>query len=216
MSSPFQTLTDYLDVNQYNYTPYTEENRINFNVAGHHAYYRVQLRITHEGEYFQIALHYPFRIRDEKMRLSVSELVTRANYMMVLGKFEMDMSDGKIRLHVAQLIEGGFFTEETVERIYISSLFTMDRYFPAFMQHIHAGYTPEDAVFHAELDSHAEAVEEEPKPAPKPEEKAQPSAAASEAGSPPSTLDARIRPSPKKTRKKGGADQTTGQGELPI
>ena len=216
MSSPFQTLTDYLDVNQYNYTPYPEENRINFNVAGHHADYRVQLRITHEGEYFQIVLHYPFRIRDEKMRLSVSELVTRANYKMLLGKFEMDLSDGEIRFHVAHLIEGGLFTEETVERIYISSLFTMDRYFPAFMQHIHAGYTPEDAVFHAELDCHAEAVVEEPKSAPKAKEKAQPTPSSETPSETPV-----VHKDQKEDQKQGqkptsGGEGISGQGELPL
>ena len=35
---------------------------------------------------------------------------------------------------------------------------------PSFMQLIHAGYTPEDDVFHAELDIHADRVTDDPKP----------------------------------------------------
>lgn len=215
-SSSFQALTDYLDGRKYNYTPFPEENRVAFSVCGHHADYRIQFRITHEGDYFQLVSYYPFRVRDEKLRLSVAELLTRANYKMLVGKFEMDMSDGEIRFQVSHLIDGGIFTAETVERIYMTSLFTLDRYFPALMQHIHAGYTPEDAIFHAELDMQADAVEETPKPSPKEKPKSKPSAAASDAGSRPSTLDSRLRPSPKKTRKKGGGGGTAGQGELPI
>lgn len=214
-SASFKALTDYLDANKYNYTPYPEENRVAFSVCGHHADYRVQFRITHEGDYCQMVLHYPFRVRDEKLRLSVSELITRANYKMLLG-FEMDLSDGEIRFHATHLIDGNVFTADTVERIYMAALFTMDRYFPALMQHIHAGYTPEDAVFHAELDIHADAVQETPKPAPKPKEKAKPAPKASDTSSRPSTLGSRVRPTPKRTRKKSGGGQGTGQGELPM
>jgi hypothetical protein len=70
------------------------------------------------------------------------------------------------------------------------------------MQHIHAGYTPEDAIFHAELDTHAEQVEETPKPAPK--RKAKPTTTSSEAPSAP--------PARKSQKRKG----RSGQGELPL
>ena len=212
-SSAFKALTDYLDGRKYNYNPFPEENRVSFSVCGHHADYRIQFRITHEGDYFQLHINYPFRVRDEKLRLSVSELITRANYKMLVGKFEMDMSDGEILLHVSHMIDGSAFTAETVERIYMTALFTMDRYFPALMQHIHAGYTPEDAVFQAELDMHADAVEETPKPTPKEKPKATP---ASDAGTGPSTLGSRVRPPSKKPRKKSAGGEKPGQGELPI
>jgi hypothetical protein len=127
-----------------------------------------------------------------------------------------------------------------IEKHFMTAYFTTDRYFPAFMQHIHAGYTPEDAVFHAELDYNAERVEETPKPAPKPKDKAkekakdkakpasssetssaQPATAASDAGSLPSSSDPRqgssTPPAPtskKNHRKKSGGIQ--GQGELPL
>jgi hypothetical protein len=102
-----------------------------------------------------------------------------------------------------------------IEKHFMTAYFTADRYFPAFMQHIHAGYTPEDAVFHAELDAHADAIEEPPKKAPKAKEEAKPSAPASDDSSRPSTLGSRVRPSSKRTRKKGGGEKA-GQDELPL
>jgi hypothetical protein len=86
-------------------------------------------------------------------------------------------------------------------------LITVDRYFPAFMQHLHAGYTPEDSVFHAELDTNAELVEDTPGPkvVPKPQHKA------TESGVGDKALK-RIR---KHARKKPPG-KTSGQGELPI
>lgn len=206
-SPEFQALTDYLDAKKYAYTPYPLENRIYFSVCGLHADYRIQFRITRDGDYFEMMGHYPLRIRDVKLRPSVAELFTRANYKMLLGKFEMDMDDGEIRFHASHLIDGGIFTADTVERVYMTGLALMDRYFPALMQHIHAGYTPEDAVFHAELDMHADAVEENPRSARQEKPKGRPSSAKTTAP----------RPAKKPHRKKsGGGQSSTGQGELPI
>jgi len=123
----------------------------------------------------------------------------------------MDLSDGEIRFHVTHLIDGSDFTPETVERIYMASLFTMDRYFPALMQHIHAGYTPEDAVFHSELDSHADLVEDTPRPKvePKAEQK-------SKAKTPESGVRKTSPKRPRKPARKKTGGEPPGQGELPI
>jgi hypothetical protein len=148
----------------------------------------------------------------------------------------MDMEDGEVRFHLTHVISELGLTSEMIEKHFMTAYFTTDRYFPAFMQHIHAGYTPEDAVFHAELDYNAERVEETPKTAPKLKQKAkdkakpasssdtssaQPATAASDAGSLPSSSDPRQEsstppaPTSKKPHRKksGGID---GQGELPL
>jgi hypothetical protein len=146
------------------------------------------------------------------------------------------MADGEVRFHLTHVIGELGLTSEMIEKHFMTAYFTMDRYFPAFMQHLHAGYTPEDAVFHAEIDYNAERVEETPKPAPKPAPKpkakdkpasssdtssTQPATAASDAGSLPSSGDPRqgssTPPSPtskKPHRKK--SEGASGQGELPL
>ena len=103
--SPFGTVKEFLDGRNYTYSASEENQRIGLSMCGRHADYRFVLRITNEGEFFQITANYPLRIRDGKLRPSVAELLTRANYAMLLGKFEMDMEDGEIRFHLSQVIE---------------------------------------------------------------------------------------------------------------
>ena len=159
----FRAITDYLESKDFNYSAYPEENRLSLTMSGKNANFRFTARITHGGDYLQIAAYYPFFVREEKQRPSVAELITRANYNMPLGKFEMDMKDGEVRFHITHVIGESGLHADMIEKHFMTAFFTADRYFPAFMQHIHAGYTPEDAVFHAELDVHAEQVEESPK-----------------------------------------------------
>ncbi len=207
-SASFNAVIAYLDSKNFNYTSFPEEHRVTLTMSGRNASLRFTARITHYGDYLQVSANYPFLVRDEKLRPSVAELVTRANYCMPLGKFELDMKDGEVRFHVTHVIADTGLTPEMIERHFMTAYYTSDRYFPAFMQHIHAGYTPEDAIFHAELDTHAEMVEDNPKPKvePKAKEKAGPAAAES-------------KPRPKRvTRKKtsGGKEPGTPQGELPL
>jgi hypothetical protein len=202
-SPAFQAVIDYFEEKDFNYSSYPEEQRVTLRMSGKNANFRFCARITHDGDYLQVTAYYPFFVREEKLRLSVAELLTRANYNMPLGKFEMDMKDGEVLFHLTHLIEGNTLPSEVVERHFMTAFFTIDRYFPALMQHIHAGYTPEDAVFHAELDTHAERVEDTPNPSVKP--KASPSTTAE--GKPPAK---------RASRKKPSGDRDSPQGDLPL
>jgi hypothetical protein len=202
MSESFSAILAFLDGHKYQYTSHGGEERVNLTLAGKHADYRVILRVTHGGDFFQIYIHYPFRVRDEAVRASAAELVCRANYGMLVGGFEIDMSDGEIRFHVAHLILGLPLYPETAERLLFTAVSSLDRYFPAFMQHLHAGHTPEDAVYLAEVDIHAASVEE-----PRKEEKHPPSS--------PGKI-ARSRKSRRKGDTEHGGGDRGSQGDLPL
>jgi len=209
-SPEFQAVIDYIESKNFTYTLHPEEQRLTLNLSGKNSNLHFDARISHDDAYLQLTATYPFKVRDEKLRPSTAELITRANYCMPLGKFEMDMKDGEVRFHISHVIGELGLTEAMIEKQFMTAYFTADRYFPAFMQHIHAGYTPEDAVFHAELDSHVESVKETPNPARKEKPKANPNS---------SSKTAAPRPTKKQHRKKsggGGGSESTGQGELPI
>jgi len=193
----FKAITDFMDGRGYVYSSQPEEHRIGFTMGSKQADYRFSILIVEGGDYLKYVAYCPFRV-DEKLRLSVAELIVRANYCLLAGKFEMDMSDGEVRFTLSHLIDGVVLSPETVGRLYRSCLFTLDRYMPAFMQHIHAGYTPEDAVFHAELDYHTDRVPDQPKRA-KPR------------STPPSE-----KPTDQTEKKPHRRKRDKGQGELPF
>jgi len=230
-SQVFQSVINYLDSKDFNYSSYPEEKRITLSMSGKNANYRMVARVTHEEKYLQISTYFPFFVREEKFRGSVAELITRANYGMPVGKFEMDMTDGEVRFHVTHVIDGEMVSEEHIERLFMTSYYTTDRYFPAFMQHLHAGYTPEDAVFHAELDIHSERVAEgerppvnKPRSKPKTSNAPQTPPAGSDHPAPSASRKSPRKRGPKKNEEKGDSkgegqkDQRDqgDQGELPL
>lgn len=153
----FAAITSFLESRGLDYFPHAKESRVGFTLGSDQADYRFTIRIAEGWDHLEYVACCPFRIRKE-LRSSVAELIARANFGMLDGKFEIDMNDGEVRFHLVHFLGDGELSTKMVERLYRSCVFTLDRYIPAFMQHIHAGFTPEDAVFHAELDYHDDSL----------------------------------------------------------
>lgn len=159
--SPYQILLDHCESAEIKFRAEPDVKGVFFAMRGEMAIYDVALLITHEDEVFQIYITIPIATTDEKFRPLVSEFVTRANHRIVIGHFDFDIDEGKLRYHVGHPFGERGLDEETVGRLFATAMGTADRYFPALMRTLVGGETPADAVYLAELDYHAEAVEQE-------------------------------------------------------
>mmetsp|Transcript_5989 Transcript_5989/g.10005 ORF Transcript_5989/g.10005 Transcript_5989/m.10005 type:complete len:209 (+) Transcript_5989:159-785(+) len=65
----------------------------------------------------------------ENNRENLAVYLTRANYGLALGNFELDMEDGEVRYKCTTTVTGGSLSVEMVNAMLQNSLVTMDRYF---------------------------------------------------------------------------------------
>lgn len=79
-------------------------------------------------------------------RQAVAEFLTRANYGLTLGNFEMDFADGEVRYKTGVDVEGGQLTKQMVKTLVYVNVLMMDKYLPGIMSVIYAGMPPADAV----------------------------------------------------------------------
>lgn len=79
-------------------------------------------------------------------RAEVAEFITRANYGLVLGNFEMDLRDGEIRYKTTIGIGELELTAGMIGPSVYANAVTMDRYLPGLMQVIYGGADAQDAV----------------------------------------------------------------------
>jgi hypothetical protein len=159
--SPYQVMVDHCESAGLKFRQDPEAKALFFSIRGQMAIYDVALLITHEDEVFQIYITIPIATTDEKFRPLVAEFVTRANHRIVIGHFDYDIDEGRLRYHVGHPFGERGLDEDTVGRLFATAMGTADRYFPALMRTLVGGETPSDAIFLAELDYHAEAVEQE-------------------------------------------------------
>ena len=65
---------------------------------------------------------------DPDRRSAVAEVLTRANYGLTLGAFEMDFDDGEIRYRTGMVVDGAELTSAYVGSILYENVGAMSRY----------------------------------------------------------------------------------------
>ncbi|MBC7261328.1 MAG: YbjN domain-containing protein [Chloroflexi bacterium] len=79
-------------------------------------------------------------------RLAVAEYLTRANYGLILGNFELDLSDGEVRYKTSIDVEGGQLTSQMIRNMVYANLMMMDKYLPGIMKVVYGDIAPADAI----------------------------------------------------------------------
>jgi hypothetical protein len=140
--SPFQVLVDHCESADIKFRAEPDVKGLFFSMRGEMAIYDVALLITHGDEVFQIYITIPIATTDEKFRPLVAEFVTRANHRIVIGHFDFDIDEGKLRYHIGHPFGERGLDEDTVGRLFSTAMGTADRYFPALMRTLVGGETP--------------------------------------------------------------------------
>ena len=150
---PFEVLLDYCRDNQITHRSNIEMKLVAVSVNGAAALYELGLQVTPNDQVLQVTLEIPVAAAHEEMRPLVAEVVARANYRLIIGHFDLDMDNGRLRYRVGHVIGSAALSNETIMALIGMALEMADRYFPALMTVMFAGHTPSDAVYLSELTS---------------------------------------------------------------
>jgi len=74
----------------------------------------------------------PFNIPSEQ-RLAAAEFITRVNYGLIIGNFELDLDDGELRFKTSLDVKGATLTPALVERAVVPNLHAMNTYLAGLM-----------------------------------------------------------------------------------
>jgi hypothetical protein len=141
----FDTLAHFLEED--GWYPRRLENRHSFTMTytgqnGDLRCYAIVRVDLEEFLYYAIA---PVKITDE-VRPAVAEFITRANYGLRIGNFELDYSDGEVRYKSSLNFEDQDLTPELISNAIYPAVQTMDRYLPGLLRVSYGGATPLEAI----------------------------------------------------------------------
>ena len=91
----------------------------------------------------------PVKVPENKRPL-VGDFLTRANYGLLIGNFEMDYNDGEVRYKTSIDVEGDDLSKALVKRLVYDNLAVMDRYLPGVLSVIYGGASPTEAIAQVE------------------------------------------------------------------
>ena len=87
----------------------------------------------------------------EDKRQAAAEFVTRANYGLIVGNFEMDYRDGELRYKTSIDVEDDRLSPALIRSLVYANVAMMDRYLPGIMAVLYGSATPEEAVAQVEV-----------------------------------------------------------------
>lgn len=81
---------------------------------------------------------------DDKLHL-LADYITRANYGLPLGNFELDMNDGELNFKNSLDVNGGSLTKEMVKTLVVFGIECVNRYLPG-VRAVLEGAVPKEAI----------------------------------------------------------------------
>ena len=120
-------------------------NVLRFCFAGKNANFEGILVVEEDAEQILVLLQAPNKV-PESRRLAVADLLTRANYGMKFGAFEMDFSDGEVRFKISTILREGQLSPQMVGAMIGISLSMLDTHYPALMGVCFGNQLPSDAA----------------------------------------------------------------------
>lgn len=118
-------------------------------VSGARATYRVVAVADERYEQLACYVVCPTRVPAER-RAAASEFLTRANFGMRLGNFELGFEDGEVRFKMSVDVEGGALVTQMVHTMLAAAVGTVERYHDALLTVVYGDATPEEAIREAE------------------------------------------------------------------
>ena len=113
--------------------------------GGGSANYVSYLRIDEERCFVLFYAMCPL-VASENRRQAMAEFITRANYGLSIGNFELDLADGEIRFKAALDVEGSHLNEALLGPLVFASTHTMDRYLPGIIEVLYQDGEPAQVI----------------------------------------------------------------------
>jgi len=143
--SIFQTMVDFFTEDNWPFVAVedVEMLRIPFNGEnGHWMCTAVSKEDVHQFAFYSTLL---FNAPEEK-RMAVAEFITRANYGLIIGNWELDFDDGEIRYKTSLDIEGDEISTALIKQVVHANVVITDKYFPGIVEIINNDMLPQEAI----------------------------------------------------------------------
>ncbi len=145
IGSVFDAMVQFFKDDDWNFRQLEGKPILQMGFSGDNGSWACYARARDEQEQFIFYSIMETKVPEDK-RQAIAEFITRANYGMIIGNFEMDFSDGEVRYKTSIDVEGGELTTTMFKNLVYPNVRMMDRYLPGIMRVIYGGATPEEAI----------------------------------------------------------------------
>ena len=127
MGSMLATVEAWLEDRGWKYERIPERDVLRFSFQGGDERWMCFAEVQERYERVAFYSVAPYNVPEER-RPAVAEFVTRVNYGLAIGNFELDYADGEVRFKTSLDVKGAELTQTLVERAVIPNLHAMNTY----------------------------------------------------------------------------------------
>lgn len=147
----FRTVLAYLRADQYHCRVNVKERTILVGFRGNHGLYHLRLAVHEEPLALGVYLMLPIVV-PENRRLAVAETITRCNFGLRFGCFELHMSGGTLGFRNHFPVADGTLTQEQFRVLISSTCGVVDDYFRALLRLLYGDdLSPAEVVAEVEM-----------------------------------------------------------------
>ncbi|CAN1208788.1 YbjN domain-containing protein [Tumidithrix helvetica PCC 7403] len=118
---------------------------LRFEYEGENGSWFCYARVREEANQFIFLSTLTEKVPEEK-RLAIAEYLTRANFGLNIGNFEMDFDDGEVRYKTSIDVTQDRLTLGLIDPLIQASFVVMDDYLPGFKSILKGEITPKEAI----------------------------------------------------------------------
>ena len=141
----WKTVLDFFKGEQFKFEAEEENKNIVIFLSGTGGTWMGLARVLEDDNQFIFYSVVPNRAPKEA-KPAVMEFITRANYNLLMGNFEMDPEDGEVRFKTSIDVSGDDLTPALVKNVVYFNLIAMDKYMESLMKVMFGGL-PAKAAF---------------------------------------------------------------------
>jgi hypothetical protein len=145
MGQILDAMVAFFEEDDWSFGQLEEEPVLALGFQGENGQWTCYAQAREEGEQFLFYSVCPVNAPEDK-RLVMAEFLTRANYGLYIGNFELDLDDGEIRYKTSIDVEGDRLSTALVRQLVYANVFTMDHYLPGIMRVIYGDASPAEAI----------------------------------------------------------------------
>ena len=149
MGQILETVLKFFSDDEWPFSRLGERPILRTGFAGDNGEWTCYAQVQEEQERFIFYSVCPVKAPEEK-RPAMAEFLTRVNYGLVIGNFEMNFSDGEIRSKTSADFEGDRASVAVIKNLVYANVLTMDLYLPGIMSVLYGDVSPAQAITQVE------------------------------------------------------------------
>lgn len=145
MAKIFEKVTEFFQSEKWKFATVQDQPILRMGFSGQNGNWTCFAQAREEEQQFIFYSVLPNNALDAK-RPAIAEFITRANYNLVVGNFELDYTDGEIRYKTSMNLANVEVTHPLLHGLIAPNIFTTDRFFPGVTAVLFANATPTEAI----------------------------------------------------------------------